>query len=289
MPTPTAPAKINLFLHVGSARADGYHLIESLVAFADCGDELRFTPGGSAYSISVAGPFAEAAGEPAHNLVIKAAETLKRKLPNARSGAFVLTKNLPAGAGLGGGSSDAAAALRLIATESGIALDDPLLLQAARETGADVLVCLQRKARLVSGTGEILSEPIAIPALDAVLVWPNAPASTPAVYRAFDDAEIRRSTEFGIRTGDVPREPRAFLEFLARQNNDLTRAAWHVVPHIAEADAALRAVDHVRLIRMSGSGSTVFGIYDSKQDAEAEAAAIRAKYPDWWVKATTLS
>lgn len=289
MPTPTAPAKINLFLHVGSARADGYHLIESLVAFADCGDELRFTPGGSAYSISVAGPFAEAAGEPAHNLVIKAAETLKRKLPTARSGAFVLTKNLPAGAGLGGGSSDAAAALRLIATESGIALDDPLLLQAARETGADVLVCLQRKARLVSGTGEILSEPIAIPALDAVLVWPNAPASTPAVYRAFDDAEIRRSTEFGIRTGDVPREPRAFLEFLARQNNDLTRAAWHVVPHIAEVDAALRAVDHVRLIRMSGSGSTVFGIYDSKQDAEAEAAAIRAKYPDWWVKATTLS
>lgn len=289
MPTSIAPAKINLFLHVGSPRADGYHPIESLVAFADCGDDLQFVAGGDAYSISVAGPFAKAAGNPDDNLVIRAARALRQKIPAVRGGEFLLTKNLPAGAGLGGGSSDAAAALRLIADESGIAPDDPLLLEAARETGADVPVCLEKKARLVSGIGDILSEPVAIPALNAVLVWPNAPASTPAVYRAFDEAEVRRSTDFGIRAGDVPREPGAFLEFLARQNNDLTRAAWRVVPHIAEADAALRAVDHAQLVRMSGSGSTVFALYPTMERAEHEASAIRAKYPQWWVKAAALA
>lgn len=289
MPTPIAPAKINLFLHVGSARADGYHPIESLVAFADYGDDLRFTPGGNGYSISVGGPFAKDAGDPAHNLVIKAAAALKQKIPNARGGEFLLTKNLPAGAGLGGGSSDAAAALRLIAAESAIAPGDPALHAAARETGADILVCLEKKARIISGVGDVLSEPVVIPPLHAVLIWPNAPASTPTVYRAYDEEEVPRSTAFGIRASDVPREPRAFLEFLARQNNDLTHAAWRVVPHIAEADATLRAVDHVRLIRMSGSGSTVFGICESRQDAETAAAAVRAKYPEWWVQATTLT
>lgn len=286
---PTAPAKINLFLHVGSPRADGYHPIESLAAFADRGDDLQFAPGNDAYSIRVGGPFAQAAGEPGDNLVVKAARALKRNFPDAAGGEFLLTKNLPAGAGLGGGSSDAAAALRLIAQESGIALDDPLLLEAARETGADVTVCLEGKARLVSGIGEILSAPVAIPTLNAVLVWPGSAASTPAVYRAFDEAEVKRSTPFGIHAGDIPKERTAFLAFLARQNNDLTRAAWRVTPHVAEADAALRAVDRALLIRMSGSGSTVFAIYESMEIAETEAAAIHAKYPDWWVKAVTLS
>jgi 4-diphosphocytidyl-2-C-methyl-D-erythritol kinase len=288
MPLPVAPAKINLFLHVGSPRPDGYHLLESLVAFADYGDDLQFAPGGNAFSVRVSGPFAEASGDPVNNLVIKAAHALKQKNPGIRAGEFLLTKNLPAGAGIGGGSSDAAAAFRLIAQENKIALDDPALIAAARETGADVLVCLERKPRLVSGVGEILSEPIAIPELPAVLVWPNAPAATPAVYRAFDQAEMKRSTPFGIKASDIPRERNTFLAFLVKQNNDLTRAAWKVTPHIAEAEAALRAVDRTRLIRMSGSGSTVFAIYETMELAEAEAAAIRAKYPDWWVKAVTL-
>jgi 4-diphosphocytidyl-2-C-methyl-D-erythritol kinase len=289
MSPPIAPAKINLFLHVGASRADGYHPIESLVAFADCGDDLQFTPGGNAFSIRVSGPFAQAAGEPANNLVLKAATALQRKVPGIGGGEFQLAKNLPAGAGIGGGSSDAAAALRLIAQESGIALDNPLLREAAYETGADVAVCLERRARIISGIGDVLSEPVSIPVLHAVLVWPGAPASTPSVYRAFDDAEIKRGTAFGIRAGDIPNERTAFLEFLARQNNDLTRAAWRVTPHVAEADAALRAVDHATLIRMSGSGSTVFAIYETMALAEEEAAAISAKYPDWWVKTVTLS
>lgn len=288
MSPPAAPAKINLFLHVGSARADGYHPIESLVAFAASGDDLQFAPGGNAFSITVTGPYANSAGAPENNLVLKAARALKRRVPAIGGGEFSLNKNLPAGAGLGGGSSDAAAALRLIADKNGIAPKDPALLEAARETGADVMVCLERKARLVSGIGEILSEPIAIPELHAVLVWPNAPASTPAVYRAFDEAEMKRSTQFGTRLSDIPRDRDAFIEFLKRQNNDLARAAWRVTPHIAEAEAALRAVDRTRLIRMSGSGSAIFAIYDSVSDANTEAEAIRARYPNWWVKATTL-
>lgn len=285
---PAAPAKINLFLHVGSPRADGYHPLESLVAFADIGDDLQFSPGGNAVSIRVDGPFANAAGEPDQNLVLKAARTLKQKAPQVRGGEFKLTKNLPAGAGIGGGSSDAAAALRLLAESNLLGVNDAAVVEAAREAGADVAVCIDRKARIISGIGQILSEPVSIPALHAVLVWPGRPASTPAVYRAFDEAEMKRSSEFGIRASDIPRGMSQFIEFLRKQSNDLTRAAWKVTPRVAEADAALRAVDLALLIRMSGSGSTVFGIYESAEIAQGDAEAIRAKYPDWWVKPAVL-
>jgi len=288
MPLPTAPAKINLFLHVGSAHADGYHPIESLAAFADCGDDLRFTPGGDAYEIKVDGSFSRDAGDPKHNLVLKAAAALKKSASKIRGGVFTLTKNLPAGAGLGGGSSDAAAALRLIAEASGLAVDDPALFEAAKETGADVVVCLARQARLVSGIGEILSEAIPIPSLPVLLVFPGKPSSTPSVYRAFD-AMKSESTPLGIRSSEIPRDPATFLRFLHNQKNDLTRAAWSVTPEIAEADAALRNSDHALLIRMSGSGSTVFALHETMERAEAEAAAISAKFPGWWVKTATLS
>ncbi len=283
-----ARAKINLFLHVGSPRADGYHPIESLVAFAELGDELQFDPGSENFSIRVGGPFGEAAGNDEDNLVLKAARALKKKAPRIGGGKFSLVKNLPAGAGLGGGSADAAAALRLLASANGLDPNDPAIAAAALETGADVFVCLEEKARIISGIGEILSAPVSVPHLPAVLVWPGAAASTPAVYRAFDDAEMKRSTGFGLRAADIPLERAAFLQFLARQNNDLTRAAWHVTPHVAEADAAFRAVDHAKLIRMSGSGSAVFAICETAADANATAGALRAKYPDWWIQATTL-
>ncbi len=287
MPLPTAPAKINLFLHVGSPRADGYHPLESLAAFADIGDDLRFEPGGNAFSIHVGGPYANDAGEPENNLVLKAAHAIRKKAPHVRGGAFHLTKNLPAGAGLGGGSSDAAAALRLIAEANDIAIGDRRLFEAAKETSADVVVCLERNARLVSGIGEILSAPVALPALPAVLVYPAKPSSTPEVYRAFDRMDAA-STPLGMHVSEIPHERGAFLRFLQKQANDLTSAAWSVTPEIAEADAALRNTDHAMLIRMSGSGSTVFALHETMERAEAEAAAIRKNYPNWWVKATTL-
>jgi 4-diphosphocytidyl-2-C-methyl-D-erythritol kinase len=286
-PLPTAPAKVNLFLHAGSPRPDGYHPLESLVAFADCGDELAFVPGADGFSIIVDGRFASAAGDDDQNLVLKAARALRQRVPSIRGGAFHLTKNVPAGAGLGGGSSDAAAALRLLAESSGLAISDENVVAAARATGADVAVCLERKARLISGVGELLSEPVAIPPLPAVLVWPGVPSSTPAVYRAFDEDGGPHGT-FGIEPGHIPRERGAFIRFLGEQANDLTRAAWRVTPEIAEADAALRAMDHAQLVRMSGSGSAVFAIHETTTAAEAEAEAIRARYPEWWVTAAML-
>src|SRR5688572_20305922 len=180
-----APAKINLTLRVGARRADGYHEIESLVAFADIGDVLSLTPGGK-LALEVDGPTAEAAGPDDDNLVLKAAHALAGKIRKLKTGRFKLTKNLPSGAGLGGGSADAAAALQLLGKLNSLKPKDPRLLEAAAETGADVLVCLEGKARLIGGVGEILSKPLKIPVLPAVLVYPGVPVPTPFVYRAFD-------------------------------------------------------------------------------------------------------
>src|SRR6195256_4015058 len=166
-----APAKINLTLHVLGRRADGYHEIESLVAFAGVGDALSFTPG-RALALTVGGPTAAAAGDTADNLVLKAARALAEQVEGLQLGRFALSKRLPVAAGLGGGSADAAAALRMLARSSHLAPDDPRLLQAARATGADVPVCLDPRPRLMRGIGDILSEPLDLPKLAAGLVTP---------------------------------------------------------------------------------------------------------------------
>lgn len=286
-PLPTAPAKVNLFLHAGSPRADGYHPLESLVAFADCGDELTLAADAEDFTIRIDGPFVNAAGDPDQNLVLKAARALRERIPGVGGGQFHLTKNLPAGAGLGGGSADAAAALRLLANANAIDPADPRIFAAAKATGADVPVCLARTARVISGIGEILSEPVPIPPLSAVLVWPGVPTSTPAVYRAFD-ADGAAPALSGIGAKDIPRERGPFLDFLARQRNDLMKAAWRATPEIAEADAALRASDHALLVRMSGSGSAVFAIYENDAHAKEGASVVKARYPQWWVMPATL-
>jgi 4-diphosphocytidyl-2-C-methyl-D-erythritol kinase len=181
--TEFAPAKINLTLHVLGRRADGYHEIESLVAFADIGDRLTFVPGDT-LELEVGGPSAEAAGEGEDNLVLKAARALAEGVDGLRTGRFVLDKQLPVAAGLGGGSSDAAAALRLLARHNNLPLNDPRLHAAARATGADVPVCLDPKARMMRGIGEILSGPIALPELPAVLVNPGVAVPTKDVFAA---------------------------------------------------------------------------------------------------------
>src|SRR5215471_4945604 len=176
-----APAKVNLTLRVIGRRADGYHEIESLVAFADVGDTLTFSPGG-AVALSVAGPTAAAAGQIADNLVLKAARALAERVERLKLGGFALSKRLPVAAGLGGGSADAAAALRLLARANGLALDDLRLMQAARATGADVPVCLDPRARLMRGIGEILSAPLPLPRLHALLVNPGVAVPTKLVF-----------------------------------------------------------------------------------------------------------
>jgi 4-diphosphocytidyl-2-C-methyl-D-erythritol kinase len=281
-----APAKVNLTLRVLGRRADGYHEIESLVAFADIGDSLSFTPGDE-LALSARGPNAGQAGEAADNLVLKAASELAARVAGLRLGAFVLDKRLPVAAGLGGGSADAAAALRLLARANGLSAADPRLHEAARATGADVPVCLDPRPRVMRGIGEILSDPLALPPLPAVLVNPGVALATKAVFAGWtpavaqydpcDPAALARMT----RREDL-------LQFLTRQPNDLEFSAIGLAPVVAEVLHALRGLPGRRLARMSGSGATCFALFSSAAKAIEAGNTLRARYPHWWVRASAL-
>ena len=288
-----APAKINLTLRVVGRRADGYHDIESLVVFAGVGDTLTFAPA-RALALKVDGPTAAASGTIGDNLVFKAANALAERVEGLKLGRFALTKRLPVAAGVGGGSSDAAAALRLLARANRIALDDARLMEAARVTGADVPVCLDPRPRMMRGIGEILSGPVALPKLPAVLVNPRVAVPTKDVFTALrDHLQARKSATSGTTTG-IAFELRArwkmtdLIEALAGEPNDLEAPAVAIAPVIAQVLADLNALKGCRLARMSGSGATCFGLFGTAPAAAAAARALRAKHPDWWVRATKL-
>jgi 4-diphosphocytidyl-2-C-methyl-D-erythritol kinase len=286
-----APAKINLTLRVLGRRADGYHELESLVAFAGVGDALTFAPGG-ALTLAVSGPTAQAAGDNADNLVLKAARALAGRTAGLTVGGFALSKRLPVAAGLGGGSADAAAALRLLARANGIALDDPRLMQAAQATGADVPVCLDPKPRLMRGVGDVLSAPLDLPRLFAVLVNPGVAVSTRDVFAALKLASGPASGGASSPTPLVSEgwagEPTAFVAALAKERNDLEAPAIELEPAIADVLAVLQALPDCRLARMSGSGATCFGLFPTNAAAAAAARTLRVGYPQWWVRATAL-
>jgi 4-diphosphocytidyl-2-C-methyl-D-erythritol kinase len=277
-----APAKINLTLRVLGRRADGYHDIESLVAFAGVGDALTFTPGGD-LALTVGGPTAAAAGDVADNLVLTAAHALAERVAGLRLGRFTLSKRLPVAAGLGGGSADAAAALRLLARANGLAPDDPRLMQVARATGADVPVCLDPRARLMRGIGDILSDPVDLPRLFALLVNPGVAVATADVFAALAAPPAGQSGPAALPEGGA-----ALLAEIAGGRNDLEAPAIELEPAIADALAVLRKLPGCRLARMSGSGATCFGLFDSSRAASAAARTLRVAYPAWWVRATVL-
>jgi len=280
-----APAKVNLTLRVIGRRADGYHDIESLVAFADFGDRLSFLCGGE-LKLSVQGPGAAQAGEGDDNLVLKAARALATRRPKLEVGAFHLEKILPVAAGLGSGSADAAAALRLLARANKIAPGDPDLRAAAQATGADVPVCLDPCARIMRGIGEILSEPIALPALPAVLVNPGVAVATKAVFAGWKPGAAP-GAPFAAALAE-PAERVRLLRQLTAQSNDLEKPATALAPVIAEVLATLRSLGGCELARMSGSGATCFALFDSLAAARAAATTLTGQYPQWWVRATTL-
>lgn len=282
-----APAKVNLTLRVLGRRRDGYHDIASLVAFAQIGDRLTFRPGGS-FKLTVRGPAAKAAGPLANNLVLKAARALAVNISGLAHGHFTLVKNLPVAAGLGGGSADAAAALRLLARASGLKRDDPRLLAVAREIGADVPVCLDSRARLMRGVGEILSEPLRIPKLHVVLVNPGRALATKDVFARYDRQTGRGRANSKNHAPLIPQWRSAFIAMVAAEDNDLEKSAITLVPSIAPALDALRASRDCQLARMSGSGGTCFGIYASSRAARSAARRIKSAHPRWWVTATTL-
>lgn len=285
-----APAKVNLTLAVHGRRADGHHDLTSLVAFAGVGDELSLTPA-SADSLACAGPFGAALGGEPDNLVLKATRLLRERRPGLKGGAFHLVKRLPLASGVGGGSADAAAALRLLARLNGLAADDPVLMDAARETGADVPVCLRSRACVMSGTGEVLGPPLRLPRLFAVLANPGVPAPTGAVFAALGLAQGQALTAARAMDGwsDMPAEAEQLVDALtAGRGNDLEPAAVTVAPAIARTLEALRCSPGCLLARMSGSGATCFGLFADCRASAAAARLIARAEPGWWVKATVL-
>jgi 4-diphosphocytidyl-2-C-methyl-D-erythritol kinase len=279
-------AKVNLTLRVLGRRSDGYHELDSLVVFARLADRLSLAPG-PALQLTVRGPTAAAAPE-ADNLVLRAAQGLAGRMASLRLGHFTLDKHLPVAAGLGGGSADAAAALRLLARTNRLKPDDPRLAETARATGADVPVCLDPRPRMMRGIGDVLSEPLDLPRLAAILVNPGVAIATKHV---FDLLELEPgSVQPGqVRTAPAVRERTAFLATLANDRNDLEMSAISIAPAIADVLAALRASPGCRLARMSGSGGTCFGLFDSPSAAAAAAGMLRSSYPGWWVRATMLA
>ena len=280
-----APAKVNLTLAILGRRADGYHLLDSLIVFADASDRLTLTPGDT-LSLTVRGVTAAQAGPLDDNLVLKAARGLAAQVPGLKLGRFTLDKRLPVAAGLGGGSSDAAAALRLLARLNRLRPDDPRLFKVARSVGADVPVCIDPRTRRMRGIGEKLSGPLAMPKLAAVLVNPGVAVPTRDVF-----AILGRKPGGSVRAPwaqPLPRGRDRLVEYLADGQNDLEAPAVKLQPVIARVLAALRQQPGNDLARMSGSGATCFGLFASSRAANAAARSLSAAHPRWWVTATTF-
>lgn len=286
MPTAFAPAKVNLFLHVGAPGDDGYHPLCSLMVFADVGDHVSIRLGEG--SLSVQGPFARQVGPTLDNLVFKAVRAFVEDLgrPMAEL-AITLDKQLPVASGLGGGSSDAGATLRLIRNVFAPQIDDARLEAIAARLGADGAACLWGRPVVAEGRGERLTPGPGLPVLPAVLVNPGVPVSTPAVYRAFDAAG---------RFADVtpPPEPDAFespeevAAWLASLSNDLEAPALAVTPEVGAVLETLRGEPEALLARVSGSGGTCFALCADDIAAEGLAERIEALAPTWWVRRCRL-
>jgi 4-diphosphocytidyl-2-C-methyl-D-erythritol kinase len=285
-------AKVNLTLRVVGRRVDGYHDLESVVAFADCADRLSLAPGPE-LDLKTTGPLAGACGEPSDNLVLKAAKLLGERVPGLKVGSFTLDKVLPVAAGIGGGSADAAAALRLLARLNGLAFGDARLLEVALLTGADVPVCLSSRACDMTGVGETML-PLSLPKMPCVLVNPRVPVATKDVF-----AELGlRNGELLVGAADViqaaawPEDGASvedWVEVLAENSNDLEAPATRIQPVIGEVLAALSATNGAWLARMSGSGATCFAIYENTAEAQRASQRIQLDHPQWWVHAGVLS
>jgi 4-diphosphocytidyl-2-C-methyl-D-erythritol kinase len=282
-----APAKVNLTLHVLGRRADGYHDLESLVAFASFGDRVALDPG-APLGLAVRGPTAVAAGPVADNLVLRAARALAERVDGLRLGRFALSKLLPAGAGLGGGSSDAAAALRALARENALAADDPRLWAAARATGADVPVCLDPRARTMGGAGEKVGPHLGLPPLFAVLANPGVAVATPAVFARIGLAEGASSGRGASPSPDFGADRTTAMRIVKEGRNDMQASACALAPTISDVLQALSACAGAALVRMSGSGATCFALFEDRRAAARAARAIASDHPRWWVKATAL-
>lgn len=284
-----APAKINLFLHVGDKRADGFHALQSLVVFAAAGDVLHLKRA-RRLSLAVEGPFAAALAGESDNLVLRAARTLGEAMELPLGAEIVLTKNLPVASGIGGGSADAAAALRGMARLWSHAIEprlhelEALALARAAAIGSDVPVCVASRPAWMEGRGEVVTSAGILPQLPMVLVNPGVPVATAAIFRALD-------TRRGVRM-EKPRDLHdrgALLGFLAGTGNDLEAPARALAPVIGEVLDMLASQSGVLLARMSGSGATCFALFDGEEASTEAARKIAALQPNWWVQPTRIA
>ena len=269
-----APAKVNLFLHVLGRRADGYHVLDSLAVFAGAADQLRVTPAAT-LSLELAGAFGAALAAEPDNLVLRAARALAAAGGIAPTGRLRLEKALPVASGIGGGSADAAAALRLLSRWWGLAAGAADLAAIASGLGADVPVCLAGRPARMGGVGEVLSPAPCLPRCGLVLVNPGVPVATAAVFRA-------RTGAFSAPAvlAETWADAAAMAADLARCRNDLEAPARALCPAIDTVLEVLASAPGCLLARMSGSGATCFGIFPGP--AEAEAAAATLARPGWW-------
>lgn len=281
-----ARAKVNLTLRVLGRRADGYHELESLVLFADFGDEVSYSPALD-FSLSIGGPFAAALDGADGNLLARAAAAYAGLTGAEPRGAFHLTKKIPVAAGLGGGSADAAAALRLLAAAAGPGLDAEALMGAAGSLGADVPCCLLSRAAIMTGIGDRLHPLPAMTPTPAVLVNPGLPLATADVFRALQAPLLDAQP----MPPDLPRleGPSDLAAYANARSNDLEPPALRLLPVIAEILEALATAPGALLARLSGSGPTCFAIFADPAAAQAAAAAISAQHPPWWVQPVNLS
>ncbi len=277
-----APAKINLFLHVTGKRADGYHLISSLMVFADIGDELTAVPA-DRFSLAIDGPFAAGLPTDNGNLVTRAAEKLAAMTGVQPHAALRLTKNLPVASGIGGGSADAAAALRALVRLWGRDPGQEALAELGLGLGADIPVCLRSQAMNVSGIGEGLDPAPELPPAWLVLVNPRVAVATKDVFKARTGA-FSASAPLAAAAGDAAALARA----LGTRHNDLEAPAIALAPVIGTVLSTLRTAPNCLLARMSGSGATCFGLFGDQAAAEAAAGPIRQAQPGWWTAAAPL-
>ncbi|HJW40634.1 MAG TPA: 4-(cytidine 5'-diphospho)-2-C-methyl-D-erythritol kinase [Rhizomicrobium sp.] len=276
-----APAKINLFLHVGEKRPDGFHELESLVVFVDAGDRLTFEPADS-LTLKIGGPFGAPLAAEADNLILRAARALAKHSAIGVSAAITLTKNLPVASGIGGGSADAAAALRGLVQlwKLDVSRDD--LQRIAAMLGSDVPVCVDSRTAWMESRGEIVTPVAAFPSPWLVLVNPGVAVPTAKVFAA-----LKARTGVGkVNRSAVGRG--SLASHLQATRNDLEAPALEIAPVIGDVLAALRTRRGAHTVRMSGSGATCFAIFESSEAAQAAADATRAARPDWWVAAARV-
>jgi len=280
-----AHAKLNLTLEVLGRRSDGYHELRSLVAFTELGDTLAFEPEGD-LALVIEGPFADALQ--GSNLVIAAAEAAKTLAPGIAPGRFRLDKRLPVAAGLGGGSADAAAALRLLARANPGRLPVAALEDLAASLGSDVTACLRSRPALMTGRGERVTPVEELPSCGVLLVNPGVPLASGAVYGALGAPSL---SERRSEPPPIPSFAGSFdglVDYADARANDLQPAAIDLVPEIAEVLAALKRLDGARLVRLSGSGPTCFALFATEAEAKRAGATMATAQPSWWAAPTRL-